>query len=265
MTPEAKRARQILTALGKWEETPEEKEARETRTAATNEWTKSDIKQVEGWNKTIDANRQIESNLQLMEDKLATPEAQQLFSHPEFFGWDLAYAKKFGKPEDIDIITTMNTAGKDLFTTVGAQFKGPFRKFEFNLLNEAFPTQNDTFAQKYSKLMALKAMKGIATDSLTTASEIVRNSGGTVSPNKALEMSMKQNNVEYRMKQVKREFEEKMKDAVFKKKEFEKNHREGIAQPPPMFASKAEFITWFDRQPENIKKAYRKEVAEGGS
>lgn len=261
-TPQAKRARQILQGLGKWDETAEEKEAREIRTSASTEWTKSDIKQVEGWSNTIDANRQIEPNLQLMEDTLATPEAQRLFSHPEFFGWDLAYTKRFGSPEDVDIITKMNTAGKDLFTTVGAQFKGPFRKFEFNLLNEAFPTQNDTFAQKYSKLTTLKAMKGIITDSLTDASEIVRSSNGSISPNKALEMAMEKNNVEERMIKVRKEFDEKMKEATLRKKEFEKNHKEGIPNAPK-FSSQEEFASWFKRQPLNIQKSYRSKVEKG--
>ncbi len=267
MTPQAKQARQILQAVGKWEETPEEKEAREIRTAGTTEWTKHDIKRIEDWDKIIDANKQLEPNFEILTDKLATPEAKALFNHPEFFGWDLAYAKKFGKPEDVDIITSMNTAIKDMFTSIGSQFKGPFRKFEFNLASEALPTQNDTFAQKYSKLMTLRAMKGVVTDTYSIAGDIVRDSKGTISPNKALEMAMsdKNNNVADRMKQIKRDFDTKMKDATFKKKEYERNLKNGVAMPPPVFDSHGQFVTWFNRQPKHIQQAYRKEIAAGGT
>lgn len=265
MTPEAVRARQILTGLGKWNETPEEKEARETRTAATTEWTKHDIKRIEDWDKIIDANKQLEPNFEILTDKLATPEAKALFNHPEFFGWDLAYAKKFGDEKSVDIITSMNTAIKDMFTSIGSQFKGPFRKFEFNLASEALPTQNDTFAQKYAKLMTLRSMKGVVSDTYAMAGDIVRDSKGKVSPNQALSMSMEKNQVADKMKKVKREFDEKMKDAIFQKKEYDRKNKAGIAQPPPIFDSRGQFITWFKRQPKHIQKAYRKELEAGGS
>lgn len=99
MTQRQKQAKELLQALGVLKETPTEQQEREVSTDWQRKLGDVDIKQVENWNNTITASHQMVPALEHNQEILANPVVQDMYKRPEYFGYDLAYLKRFGTPE----------------------------------------------------------------------------------------------------------------------------------------------------------------------
>ena len=97
-TPEAKQAREVLQHLDKWKETPSEQEAREVSTAWKKGVNKNTVDLLGDWGKRISASREMLPILEHNQEIMSSPAMQKIFSNPEYFGIDKAYAKKFSRP-----------------------------------------------------------------------------------------------------------------------------------------------------------------------
>ncbi len=187
------KALDMLQALGILKETPSQQESREMRTAYQKELGASDVKQLEKWNDTLTSNSQITPVLENIQNIAANPAFQEMYKNPEYFGFDLAYLKRFGNKEQQDLLTSLGTNAKSIFQSMGQEFKGAFREFELNLFNKAAPDETrDTIQQIISKANTMMSLRTLISKRLSLANNIVRSSGGKISPANALEIADRQ-------------------------------------------------------------------------
>lgn len=196
--------------LGILKESPEEQSRREMKTSWGKEIGASDVKMLDKWNDQINDNAKVEPVLEHNMQIMANPKFQQMYKNPEYFGYDISYLKRFPDyPEQSDLLTTFGTNTKTLYSSMGSEFKGSFRDFEKKIFDKAIPDElNDTLPQMVAKNKALYALRQLGTKRFTLAQNIVRSSGGEISPSNALEIAKKQINGNDVRNQIESEFKE---------------------------------------------------------
>lgn len=195
--------------LGFFKETPSQQASREVKTAWSKELGATDAKQLDKWNEAISTSNEIEPVLQNIRDIAADPVFQSMYKNPEYFGYDLAWLKRFGTPEQQDMLARVGTNAKSIFSSLGQEFKGAFREFEYKLFKNATPDEvNDTLPQIIAKTNTLMALRDLSIKRLTLAQNIVRQSQGQISPASAMEIAKKQINGNDVTKRIESEFKE---------------------------------------------------------
>lgn len=235
--PDRQQAKEILQAMGFIKETPSEMAKREVGTNYQKVQAGADADVTKDWNKTISAGHEIQPALEMIQDVAANPTFQEMYKNPEYFGRDLDWMKRFGTPEQQDLLTKAGTATKSIFQNMGQDFKGSFREFEYKLFQQAAPTDHDTLQQLISKTNTLKALKGVVTQRLTLADNIRRSSNGEISPANALEIADKQINSREMVKKIENEFKENEKQQLALKETKEKSEKSNApSNTPPSHA-----------------------------
>lgn len=214
--PSQNRAKEMLYALGMLKETPSEQAQREMQTAYQKELGASDVKTMEKWNDVITASHEILPVLQDIHEVSANPAFQKMYNNPQYFGYDLKLLKRFGTPEQQQLLARVGTNAKSIFQGMSQEFKGAFREFELNLFNKAAPDEvNDTLPQLVAKTQTLLALRNLASQRLTMAQNIVRSSGGRIAPANALAIADKEVNG----KQIRNQIEQQFKQMELAQKE----------------------------------------------
>jgi len=227
--PRQARAREILQMLGYLKETPGQQEQREIRTAMAKEWGGADVKASEDWNKTITAAHESMPNLENVQEISANPVFQNMYKNPEYFGKDIQWLTRFGKPEEIKLLTAMDTNVKDLYKATASDFKGAFREFEKKLFDAALPDKRDTLAAIQSKTNTIMALRKIVSDRLSLAQNILRSSGGQITPSAALDIADRQIGTKQIVKQVEDRFKQSEKS---QKAAYQKEHPSAPSNAP---------------------------------
>lgn len=230
----------MLQALGILKETPQQQEEREKRTAYQKELGASDVKQIEKWNDIITSNSQITPVLENIQEAAANPTFQAMYKNPEYFGYDIAYLKRFGTDEQKDLLNSVGTNAKSIFQAMGQEFKGAFREFELNLFNKAAPDEiRDTLQGIVSKTNTMMALRNLMTKRLTLANNIVRQSGGQISPANALEIADRQVNG----KQIRQEIQDKFNKSQAEQKAALQNRTGKNASNPNAVSAEVEIYS----------------------
>lgn len=207
--PKNNKAKELLYALGMLKETPQEQATREQATAWKKELGASDIKSVEDWNKKITSSQEMMPVLENVREIITDPKIQEVYQHPEYMNYDVAYAKRFNKDPDVQQgLTSLATNVKSIYSTMGSEFKGAFREFELNLFNAAAPTEKDSLNQLIAKTNTLMHLRNLAIKRYSLADQIVRGSNGTISPANALEIARKQVDTKQERDKVKQEYKQ---------------------------------------------------------
>lgn len=206
-----KKARDILIALGYLKESPSDQQAREVSTSFQKNAGANAAKQLEGWGKTITASHEMKTILEHNQEIMANPVFQDMYSHPEYMGYDISYLKKFGTPKQIELASSLGTNTKSLFSSMASEFKGAFREFEKKMFEDAAPNTKDTLQQLIAKNNTMLAMRELMTKRLSLASDIVQSSEGRISPNSALDIAEKQINSKDIRNKIKDNFKNEMK------------------------------------------------------
>jgi len=190
-----RRAKEMLYGLGMLKETPSEQAAREEGSAWKKGLGAADAKQLEKWDDKITASYEMMPVLENIQDIISNPKVQEVYQHPEYMNYDVKFAKRFNKdPEVQQLLTSLATNTKSVFSTMGQDFKGAFREFEFKLFNAAAPNENDSLNQLIAKNNTMMMLKDLAIQRYTLANNIVRGSKGTISPANALKIANQQIN-----------------------------------------------------------------------
>lgn len=224
-TDSQNKARQMLYALGMLKETPQDQENRDTRTAYNKELGASDVKAMDKWNDTISSDSQIIPVLENIQELTANPDLQAMYKNPEYLGYDLKLLKRFGTPEQQTLLTSLGTNAKSIFQSMGQEFKGAFREFELNLFNKAAPDEtSDTLPQMIAKTNTMLGLRNLVKQRLTLAQNIVRSSGGKISPSNALEIADRQVNGKQVRDQIQNQFKQsEIQQKIDKEKQSKSN------------------------------------------
>ncbi len=219
-TPENKqKAIDTLISLGYMKETPAQQKAREVETNYLNKLSDADIKEQGEWGKTITAGHALMPVLEHIQDITANPLFQEAYSHPEFFGRDIDWISRFGKNKDqVDLLTSFVTDTKNIYSSLGKEFSGAMREFEFKLFKAVAPGEHDTLQQIISKNNTTLALKKLITDRLSLAKQITRQSMGKISNEDALNMADETIHTKDVFKKVKDQFETSQKEQLELKK-----------------------------------------------
>lgn len=224
-TPEAIQAREVLQHLDKWKETPKEQQEREVATDWRKGINKNTIELVGDWGKKISASREMIPILEHNQEIMSTPVMKEVFSHPEYLGYDKKYLKKFSKdPTVIEGLNALGTNVKSLYSIMGSEFKGAFRFYEKQMFDEASPTESDSFGQLIAKNNTMMAIRDLITKRLSLAKQIVEGSNGQISPEAAESIAEKQINAKQVRQQIKDNFKKMQDDADKQAKALNQAH-----------------------------------------
>lgn len=217
------KAKQILQAFGALKPTVEEQAEIARQTAWQNAVSSADVDQMKDWNKTITSGHEMMPVMQNIQDITANPTFQEMYKNPEYFGKDIQYLSRFGTPEQQTLIAGLGTNIKSIYSSMGQDFKGAFRQFEYKIFNAATPQPTDTLPQIIAKNNTLLSLKKLVTDRLSLANNIVRSSQGKISPSSALDIADKQINSKQIAKEIQNKFEQSQEVQKMIKDKSEKN------------------------------------------
>lgn len=243
-TPQAIAARSVLQHLGKWGEIPSEQEEREVRTDWRKGINKNTTELLGDWGKRISASREMLPILEHNQEIMSSPVMQEVFSHPEYFGADKVYLKKFSKdPTIVEGLSSLTTNVKSLYSIMGQDFKGAFRFYEKKLFDEATPNESDTFGQLIAKNNTLMAIRELIVKRTSLAKQIVEGSNGKISTEAAEEIAEKQINAKEIRQGIKDNFKKMQEDALqqqkslnatkYTKEQLSKYYADAIAEGIP--------------------------------
>lgn len=224
-TPEAEQAQEVLEHLGKWFPSLKQKEQSEIRTDWRKGINKNTIELLGDWGKTISASRQMLPILEHNQEIMSTPEMKEVFSHPEYLGYDKAYLKKFSKnPKIVEGLSALTTNVKSLYSTMGHDFKGAFRYYEKKLFDDATPNESDSFGQLIAKNNTMMAIRDLIVKRTSLAKQIVEGSNGQISPEAAETIAEKQINAKAVRQQIKDNFKKMQDEAEKQSKALNQTH-----------------------------------------
>ncbi len=241
-----KTARDILISLGYLKESPSEQQSREITTAFQKSLGSNASKQLENWGNKITASQEMKPILEHNQEIMANPVFQEMYSHPEYMGYDISYLKKFGTPDQIELASALGTNTKSLFSSMASEFKGSFRSFEKQMFENAAPNDKDTLQQLIAKNNTMLALRDLMVKRLSLASDIVQSSEARISPNAALDIAEKQINAKEIRNNIKNDFKKYEQEAKntkqsvtskYSEAELMKHYNEAIAAGVPVEAA----------------------------